>query len=85
MVEYKKHNTNMKQVRYALVILTLTLFCNQLSAQSSVQKLLKKLSTKKDSMVVRGVDRRYIDIPDQPWQVMLRGNSAIITTPPTAI
>jgi hypothetical protein len=52
----------------------MTLFCSQLSAQGGVHKLLKKLSTKKDSMVVRGVDRRYIDIPDQPWQVMLRGN-----------
>jgi hypothetical protein len=45
-----------------------------MSAQTGVHKLLKKLSTKKDSMMVKGVDRRYIDIPDQPWQIMLRGN-----------
>ena len=64
----------MKQALYALVILTLTMLCCQVSAQTGVHKLLKKMSTKKDSMVVRWVDRRYIDIPDQPWQIMLRGN-----------
>lgn len=64
----------MKQALYALVILTLTMLCCQVSAQTGVHKLLKKMSTKKDSMVVRGVDRRYIDIPDQPWHIMLRGN-----------
>ena len=63
-----------RQAKYSLVILTLTLLCSQLSAQTGVQKLLKIVTTKKDSMVTRGVDRRYIDIPDQPWQVMLRGN-----------
>jgi hypothetical protein len=63
-----------KQAQYALVILILTLLCSQMSAQTGVHKLLKKLSTKKDSMMVKGVDRRYIDIPDQPWQIMLRGN-----------
>lgn len=64
----------MKQAKYSLVILILTLFCSQLPAQTGMSKLLKKATTKKDSMVVRGVDRRYIDIPDQPWQIMLRGN-----------
>ena len=64
----------MKQAQYSLAILALTLVCSPLSAQTGVHKLLKKVSSKKDSMVVKGVDRRYIDIPDQPWQVMLRGN-----------
>ena len=41
MSAVKLHNTNMKQVRYALVILTMTLFCSQLSAQSGVHKLPK--------------------------------------------
>lgn len=50
------------------------MFCSQLPAQTGMSKLLKKATTKKDSMVVRGVDRRYIDIPDQPWLIMLRGN-----------
>ena len=63
-----------KQAKYSLVILTLTLFCSQLSAQTGVSKLLKKATTIKDSMMVKGVDRRYIDIPDQPWTIMLRGN-----------
>ena len=64
----------MKQARYPLVLLTLILLCSQLSAQTGVHKLLTKVGSMKDSMVVRGVDRRYIDIPDQPWQIMLRTN-----------
>jgi hypothetical protein len=64
----------MKQAKYSLVILILTLLCCQVSAQTGMSKLLKKATTIKDSMVVRGVDRRYIDIPDQPWLIMLRGN-----------
>ena len=64
----------MKQVQRTLVILVLTLLCSHLSAQTGVSDLLKKVGTIKDSMVVKGVDRRYIDIPERPWQVMLRGN-----------
>ena len=61
-------------VRYALVTLILTLLCCQVSAQSGVQKLLKKVGTKIDSMSVKGLDRRYIDAPERPWQVIVRGN-----------
>ena len=43
-------------------------------AQTGINKLFTKVTTIKDSMVVKGVDRRYIDIPNQPWQIMLRGN-----------
>lgn len=35
---------------------------------------LKSLATLLDSMTVRGVDRRYIEAPKQPWQVILKGN-----------
>ena len=37
-------------------------------------KLLKKVGTFIDSASVKGVDRRYIDAPKEPWQIMLKGN-----------
>ena len=36
--------------------------------------LLGKLGTLIDTLSVKGIDRRYIDIPERPWQVILRGN-----------
>ena len=36
--------------------------------------LAKKMKTMRDSMVVKGVDRRYIDVPEQPWQIIVRSN-----------
>ncbi len=43
-------------------------------AQGGVKGFFKKLGTKLDSMAVKGVDRRYIDAPKRPWQIILRGN-----------
>lgn len=36
--------------------------------------LLKTVGTFFDSLSVKGLDRRYIDAPKRPWQVILRGN-----------
>lgn len=35
---------------------------------------LKRVGTFIDTMSVSGVDRRYIDAPEKPWQLILRGN-----------
>ena len=43
-------------------------------AQGGLVSFLKKVGTKLDSMAVKGVDRNYIDAPEKPWQVILRGN-----------
>ena len=43
-------------------------------AQGGVMTFIKKVGTKIDSMSVKGVDRRYIDAPEKPWQVIVRGN-----------
>lgn len=49
--------------------------CVQGCAQKvDVLSLIKKLCTKIDSMSVKGVDRRYIDSPENPWQIIVRGN-----------
>ena len=49
-------------------------FCSQAVAQEGLASLAKKVKTMRDSMVVKGVDRRYIDVPEQPWQITVRSN-----------
>ena len=60
-------------LRRVLLILTMTapLFAH---AEGGVLGLIKKVGARIDSMTIRGVDRRYIEIPEKPWQVMLKGN-----------
>lgn len=43
-------------------------------AQGGVTTFLKKVGDGIDSMSIRGVDRRYIDMPKNPWQLIVRGN-----------
>lgn len=64
-----------------LVILTLLLLCSQVSAQTTVTELIKKAGSLIDSMSVKGVDRRYIDAPEKPWRIIVRGsvNQSIVS------
>ena len=39
-----------------------------------VKNYLHKLGSLIDSMSVKGLDRRYIDAPQHPWQLIVRGN-----------
>ncbi|WP_028903222.1 DUF4421 family protein [Prevotella sp. P6B4] len=39
-----------------------------------VKDYLHKLGSFIDSMSVKGLDRRYIDAPQHPWQLIVRGN-----------
>ena len=57
-----------------LIIITALLFFGKASAQSGLSKLVTKASTMLDSMSVSGVDRRYIDAPERPWRIIVRGN-----------
>ena len=59
--------------RCSLFVLLLCL-CSPLAAQSGLLSLLKKVGSKLDSMSVKGVDRRYIDAPERPWQFIVKGN-----------
>ena len=63
----------MHRVRYIILFLAVS-FCEQILAQGGVMSFLKKVGTKLDSMAIKGVDRNYIDAPEHPWQVILRGN-----------
>lgn len=43
-------------------------------AQERLLSLVKKARTMIDSMSVSGVDRDYIDAPEKPWRIIVRGN-----------
>ena len=64
-------------MKRTLAIITLVIACSisvPVMAQGGLKGFIKKLGTKLDSMAVKGVDRRYIDAPERPWQIILRGN-----------
>ena len=60
--------------RYLIIIITALLFFGKASAQNGLSKLVTKASTLLDSMSVSGMDRRYIDAPERPWRIIVRGN-----------
>ncbi len=68
----------MKLRRY---IIFLVMFCASLSVfadgvgANPVVRAAKGVLRLIDSMAVRGIDRNYIDVPQRPWQIVVRGNS----------
>ena len=63
----------MQTLKYIILVIGLS-FCGQAMAQEGLASLAKKVKTMRDSLVVKGVDRRYIDVPEQPWQITVRSN-----------
>ena len=62
----------MKLLKYLVLVIGLSI--SQMMAQGGVISLIKKVGTLIDTMSVRGVDRRYIEAPEKPWQLIVRGN-----------
>ncbi|MCR4957399.1 MAG: DUF4421 domain-containing protein [Prevotella sp.] len=61
--------------RFASLLAILALcVCLQTSAEGGLPAFIKKVGTMIDSMSVSGVDRRYIDAPEHPWQLIVKGN-----------
>ena len=56
------------------VFVTILCLYGQASAQNDVTAFIKKVGTLIDTMSVSGVDRRYIDAPVKPWQLIVKGN-----------
>ncbi len=56
------------------MLVAMLIICGNAMAGGGVFSLVKKVGTLIDSMSVRGVDRRYIDAPEKPWQLILRSN-----------
>ena len=61
-------------MKKSLIILVLLFLCGQALAQTAVTELVRKVGTLIDSMSVKGLDRRYIEAPEKPWQIIARGN-----------
>ena len=59
--------------RHSIIILSL-FFCLNASAQTGLPKLIRKVGTLIDSMSVNGLDKRYIEAPERPWQIIVKGN-----------
>ena len=64
----------MQLVKKIFIILVALLVCLNASAQNDLSSLVKKAKTMIDSMSVKKVDRRYIDVPEKPWRIIVRGN-----------
>jgi len=63
----------MRAFKFLLLVVALGA-CGQAKAEGGIVSLVKKVGTLIDSMSVRGVDRRYIDAPEKPWQLILKSN-----------
>ena len=57
-----------------IILIAMLATGGQALAQNGVAKFLRKLGALIDTMSVNGVDRRYIDSPEKPWQLIVRGN-----------
>ena len=60
-------------LRYIVIAIGLSC-CGQVMAQGGLVSFIKKVGTTIDSMAVNGLDRRYIDAPEKPWQLIAKGN-----------
>ena len=63
----------MRPLKYILLVVAIGC-CAQMMAQGGLLSLVKKVGTMLDTMSVKGVDRSYIDAPEQPWQIIAKGN-----------
>ena len=75
----------MKQITLIVIILACALSLHAQTAapqtytdtakhSSTIWNPIRKLGRLIDTLCVSGIDRRYIDVPEKPWQVMLKGN-----------
>ena len=47
------------------------------STAKGLKGLMRKVGTMIDSMSVSGVDRRYIDAPAKPWQLIVKSSNVL--------
>ena len=64
-----------ERVTFPTLMLAVVLLALSVSARAvHPPTLLKKVGVLIDSMSVRGLDRHYIDAPQQPWQLIVKSN-----------
>lgn len=57
-----------------LPIVIMLAVCADGMAQGGVKNLVKKVGKMIDSLTIRGVDHRYIEAPEKPWQLIVKSN-----------
>lgn len=62
------------RLRLLTAFIAMLFGCGRIMAQGSVANFVKKVGVFIDTMSVNGVDRRYIEAPEKPWQLIARGN-----------
>jgi len=68
----------MNMMKANIVIVLLLMGCIQMQAQERKPWMLRALSAVKtyiDSSAVKGIDTRYLEVPEKPWAVMLKFNA----------
>ena len=68
----------MKKMKKTFVIIWLLTGCLQMQAQERKPWVLRALNAVKtyiDSSAVKGIDPRYLEVPEKPWAVMLKSNA----------
>jgi hypothetical protein len=68
-------NEEKKLAFFFVFSIILSIFASRVRRiRGGLVSLVNKVKTMRDSMVVKGIDRHYIDVPERPWQVIVRGN-----------
>lgn len=65
-------------MKRGVAIMLIAMLCNQVQAQEKKNWLFRQvgnLAAFVDKMSVTGIDTNYINIPEKPWQVILRYNA----------
>jgi CubicO group peptidase (beta-lactamase class C family) len=68
----------MKKMKKTFVIILLLTGCIQMQGQERKPWVLRALNAVKtyiDSSAVKGIDTRYLEVPEKPWAVMLKSNA----------
>ena len=63
-----------KYVLLTCILALLPLVAIRAGGGVTLPDLARRLLTYLDTLAVKGIDRRYIGVPENPWQVVLRGN-----------
>lgn len=63
----------MKTLKCLIIALAIN-SCGQVMAQNGLVSFVNKIGAALDTMAVSGIDHNYIEVPERPWQAIMRGN-----------
>jgi hypothetical protein len=63
-----------KIIPATMLLFAVMLFSLPASAGGGIPGIIKKVGAFIDTLAIKGVDPNYLEIPEKPWQVVLKGN-----------